>query len=157
MLFRSPTVTKSPRFTTGVTLSYVIDTDSRYYLRVADASNTYSVSLRTYRPTIEQEPIGTKQKLFLDFDGSFLRSELVNVDAITGVATTLRVPSFSNFLPTIGLTATDAPNLIRDITQRTEQKLRFLLAADSNNGFYGQTGNPGDFDIEIVKIGRAHV
>ncbi|HUP80236.1 MAG TPA: SdrD B-like domain-containing protein, partial [Pirellula sp.] len=146
-----PFVTKSPRFTTGVTLTYVIDSDSRYYLRVGDASNTYSVNLRTYRPTIEQESIGTKQKLFLDFDGSFIRSELLSVDAITALpATTLRVPAFSQFLSTIGLTSADAPNLIRDITQRVEQKLRFLLAANSNNGFYGQTGNPGDFDIEIV-------
>lgn len=147
-----PIPTKSPRFTNGTaTLSYVIDTDGRYFLRVGDANGAYNLNLRAYRPTIEQEPIGTKQIIYLDFDGGLLRNDLLSLDAIAGVPPqTLRVPSINAILPTLGLTNADAPSVIRDITARVEKKLRFQLAADTNNGFYGATGNAGEFDIAVV-------
>ncbi len=147
-----PISTKTPLARTGAsTLSYIIDTDGRYFLSVSDATGAYTLNLRTYRPTIEQQPIGTKQILFLDFDGSFVRNDLLSLDVISASpARTVRVPPLSAILPTLGLNPADEPALIRDITRRVEQKLRFQLALDSNNGFYAQTGTPGDFDIQIV-------
>lgn len=147
-----PIPDKSPRFTNGSsTLSYVIDTDGRYFLSINDASLTYSLNLRTYRNTIEQEPVGTKQRIFLDFDGSFLRTDVLSLDLLSGTApSTVRVPEFRRILPALGLTAADEPALIRNITSRVEQKFKVDVAALSNNGFYPNTGNAGDFDIEIV-------
>ncbi|MBU6172382.1 MAG: tandem-95 repeat protein, partial [Planctomycetes bacterium] len=152
--FGRPIPDKSPRFATGsTTLSYIVDTDGRYFLAVNDAGLAYQLSLRTYRPTIEQEPIGTKQKIYLDFDGSFFRNDVFGLGQLANPvrpSQTVRVAPFANVLPQLGLAATDEPALIRNISNRVEQKLRFQLARDSNNGFYGQTGVPGDFDIEIT-------
>jgi len=147
-----PISTKTPLFRTGSsTLSYTIDTDGRYYMSVSDATGAYTLNLRTYRSTFEQESIGSKQTLFLDFNGSFVRNDLLSLDVLSATpARTVRVPPLSQILPTLGLNPQDEPALIRDITQRVEKKLRFQLALDSNNGFYAQTGNPGDFDINIV-------
>ena len=145
-----PIPDKSPRFTTGgSTLTYVIDTDGRYFLSINDASLSYSINMRAYRPTIEQEPIGTKQKLFVDFDGAFLRSDVVGLNP-TAAPSTVRIPGLAQALPQLGLTDADEPALIRNIMSRVEQKLRLQLAQDSLNGWYAQTGNPGDFDIEIL-------
>ena len=149
-----PISTKTPLARTGAsTLSYIIDTDGRYYLSVSDATGAYTLNLRTYRSTFETQPIGTKQTLFLDFNGSFVRNDLLSLNLFTtpvSAGTTVRVPALSQILPTLGLLPQDEPALIRDITQRVEKKLRLQLALDSNNGFYAQTGNPGDFDINIV-------
>jgi hypothetical protein len=146
--------TTSPRFTTGsATLSYVIEQDGRYLMRVGDATGAYTVNMRVYRPTIEREAIGTKQKIFLDFDGAFLRNDLLGLNLFGTAATpgqTIRVPSFYNYMPTLGLSAADGDALIRDISSRVEQKLRFDLATYTKNGFYGQSGVPGEFDIEIL-------
>ncbi len=149
-----PVSTKTPLARTGAsTLSYTIDTDGRYYLSVSDASGAYTLNLRTYRSTFEQEPIGTKQILFLDFDGAFVRNDLLSLNVIPTPptpGTTVRVPSLDRILPSLGLKPEDGPNLVRNISRRVEQKLRFQLARDSNNGFYAETGNPGDFDIQIL-------
>lgn len=147
-----PAAGKSPRFQTAdSSLTYTIDTDGRYYLSVSDGLGAYTLNLRTYRPSFEAEPIGTKQILYLDFDGSFIRNDLLSLDAISNTpARTQRVPSMDRILPTIGLTAAEGPALVRDISRRVELKLRTQLAKDTNNGFYAQTGNPGDFDIQIV-------
>lgn len=142
--------TKSPRFTTGsTTLTYVIDTDGRYYFRVGDASGAYSLNLRTYRPTLEQEPIGTQQIVFLDFDGSTIRTDLINL-APAGTGVTLRVPAFSTYATQLGITQAQVPGVIERITRNVEGKLRTSLASNTSNGFYSSSGNPGDFDVKVV-------
>jgi len=147
-----PIPNQSPRFTTGnATLSYIIDTDGRYFLSVADANLAYSLNLRTYRPTIEQQPIGTKQILFLDFDGGFMRSDVLGLNVLSGQpARTVRVPAMSEILPSLNLRPEDEIPLARNIIARVEAKLRDRIGrVDGFNGFYSDTGNPGDFDIEI--------
>ncbi len=142
--------TKSPRFTTGsTTLSYVVDTDARYYFRVGDALGAYSLNLRTYRPTLEQEPIGTQQIVFLDFDGSTVRNDMINIPTVGG-GVTLRVPAFSTYATQLGITQAQVPGVIERITRNVEGKLKTILASNSSNGFYSATGNPGDFDIKVV-------
>nr|MCE2754136.1 hypothetical protein [Pirellula sp.] len=47
------------------------------------------------------------------------------------------------------LTRAETLNLT-DTMARVEQKLRTSLAARSNNGFYGATGNPGEFNVRLV-------
>jgi large repetitive protein len=148
----SAKASSSPRFNDGAaTLSYIIDTDGRYYLRMSDTVSGYSLNFRTYRPTIEQEPIGTKQIIFLDFDGAFVRNDLISLDLVAGVpAQTVRVAPFDRVLPSLGLTTADAPSIIRNIQSRVERTLRTQLARDTNNGLYSESGQAGDFDIQIV-------
>ncbi len=142
--------TKSPRFTTGATtLTYVVDADARYYFRVGDASGAYTLNLRVYRPTLEQEPIGTKQIVFLDFDGSTFRTDLINL-APAGAGITRRVPAFSTYATQLGITQAQVPGIIERITRNVEAKLRTTLAQNTSNGFYPTSGNPGDFDIKVV-------
>jgi large repetitive protein len=147
--------TKSPRFTTGsTTLTYIIDTDGRYFFRVGDATGAYTANLRTYRNTLEQEPVGTQQVLFLDFDGALFRNDLLNLDAPTATppvpAQTVRVPAFSTYASQLGITQAQVPGVIERITRNVEGKMKTILAADTNNGFYPATGNPGDFSIKVV-------
>ncbi len=147
--------TKSPRFTTGsTTLTYIIDTDGRYFFRVGDATGAYTANLRTYRNTLEQEPIGTQQVLFLDFDGALFRNDLLQLDSPASSppnpAQTVRVPAFSTYATQLGITQAQVPGVIERITRNVEGKLKTILAADTNNGFYQATGNPGDFNIKVV-------
>jgi len=140
----------SPLYEDGnVTLPYVIDTDGRYYMRISDGIGGYSMNLRVHRSTFEQEPIGTQQIIYLDFDGSFMRRE-----TFPGVFTlptgTVRVPSLARAMPLIGLTEADAPAVIRNIMTRVTNKLQPWLAEESNNGYFPSTGRPGDFGVRLV-------
>ena len=142
--------TKSPRFTDGATtLTYTIDTDGRYYFRVGDATLAYSLNLRVYRSTFEQEPIGTNQIMFLDFDGAFLRNDLINLVPSTA-GQTFRVPAFSTYATQLGITQDQVPGVIDTITAKVESKLKTMLAKDTNNGFYPQSSIPGEFNITVV-------
>ena len=143
--------TKSPLFTDGTTsFSYVIDTDGRYAVRVGDGVGSYVLNLRTYRPPMEQETVGTAQTLFLDFDGATIRSEIINVDLITGVPGTLRVPGIGNYIAALGLEPDDEAALIDEVVKRTTDKLEILIASTANNGYFQRTGRAGDFDITIL-------
>lgn len=150
-IFPGTPPTKSPLFRDGLTsFSYVIDRDGRYTARVGDVTGAYTLNLRTYRPTIEQSPIGTRQTIFLDFNGETFRSEtipgLVQLGAPAG---SLRVPPLSRYLTQIGLTAADEPALIADITARVQSKFN-MIAQTANNGFYDATGTPGEYSFKIV-------
>ena len=141
----------SPLYTDGsTTLPYVIGTTGRYYLRVADGVGSYVLNLRVQRSTFEKDPIGTKQVLYVDFDGAFTRAETLNLTALGVPAGTLRIPPMSRIMPQLGLTTADAPAVARNVMTRLEQKMRTSLAARSNNGFFGSTGNPGEFDIQLI-------
>jgi hypothetical protein len=141
----------SPLYKDGLTtLPYVIATSGRYYMRVADGVGSYVLNLRVHRSTFEAEPIGTQQTLYIDFDGAFTRSETLNLTALGVPAGTLRIPPLSRYMPQLGLTTADAPSVARNTMARLEQKMRTSLAARSNNGFYGATGNPGEFDVRLV-------
>lgn len=141
----------SPLYKDGLTtLPYVIATSGRYYMRVGDGVGSYVLNLRVHRSTFEAEPIGTQQTLYIDFDGSLTRSETLNLTALGVPPGTLRIPPLSRYMPQLGLTAADAPAVARNTMARVEQKMRTSLAARSNNGFYGATGNPGEFNVRLV-------
>jgi hypothetical protein len=141
----------SPLYRDGLTtLPYVIATSGRYYMRVADGIGSYVLNLRVHRSTFEAEPIGTQQTLYIDFDGSFTRGDTLNLTGLGVPPGTLRIPPLSRYMPQLGLTAADTPAVARNTMNRVEQKLRTSLAARSNNGFYGATGNPGEFNVRLV-------
>jgi hypothetical protein len=84
---------------------YVINTPGMYLVEVAAASDAsigkYAMDLVVARPGLESEPIGTKQILFIDFDGA-----KVNASKFSFSGTTTLSP-LAAFLPAWGLTAAD--------------------------------------------------
>ncbi len=102
-------------------LSYVIPRAGKYYFRVGDVLNSYSVTFSLYRPVLEQQPVGTHQTLFLDFDGAIVPRNTVGFGP--GSA---RFSPFSRSLPGWGLLPADEPALINEITQRVTDKFAFL-------------------------------
>ena len=146
---------RSPLFTDGTnSFSYVIDADDRYFVRVGDIRGSYILNLRAYRPTIEQSTIGTSQTVYLDFNGAVSRYETLGLDALSGFGGPLRVPSLSRYINQLGLQPEDEPALIDDIVRRTQAKFD-KLAATANNGWYAQTGVPGQFNV-IIKNSKDH-
>jgi len=142
---------QSPLYTDGATtLPYVIDTAGRYYLRVADGTSAYTLNVRVHRSPFEAEAVGTQQILYVDFDGSFVRAETINLNLLGVPPGTVRVPPLSRYMPLLGLTAADTPSVARNIMNRLDLKMRPLIAQVSNNGFFPETSNPGDFSVRLV-------
>lgn len=151
----------SPLQTLGnVVASQVVPEDGRYYLRVSpiDASSNYDLSLRAYRPLVEQLPIGTKPVIFLDFDGAiFTPTDFGAVPPTIQV----RVEPFFNSLDLLGFDtfvtnqqefeALQAiENLMIDkIIAEMEQHFD-ALANSGGNGDYDSTGVPGQYGVTIL-------
>lgn len=57
-------------------LHYIIPSDGRYSLRLSDVGATYTAAFRVYRPPMESQLAGTRQTLFLDFDGEIIQRNL---------------------------------------------------------------------------------
>lgn len=131
-----PGPTQSPLSIDGtVSFSYVIATDGRYLLRVSGGPSTsYAMRLQAFRNTFEAAQVGTKQIVFVDFDGAIIRGD------IFGVPGSFRFSSVPDSITALGLQATDA-NAIMDETMATIRS-RFLGSADL------RARNP-NFDIDI--------
>ncbi len=137
----------SPLLTGGnFSFSTVIPTDGRYLVRVSDGvlttSSAYTLRLQTIRSSYETEAVGTKQILFVDFDGAIIRGE-----PFSG-ASTIRVPSLQQTLSTRGFLPSDTNPLIDGILADLTSKYRNLKNT-ARNGDYSEDGVPGHFDIEI--------
>jgi len=146
----------SPLQTVGTSLgAQVVPESGRYFLRMAPNgfSGNYTVGLRTYRPVLESEPIGTQQKLFLDFDGAiYSRSELTPVDPVTGLPTTgtARLSPLAAFLDEWQILPEDEDRIIDAIIANMEENFLESLPLSANNGSFADTGVPGEFGIEIL-------
>ncbi|MFO1065190.1 MAG: Ig-like domain-containing protein [Pirellulales bacterium] len=129
-----------------VDMAIVVPKDGRYYARVSDGVGNYTLALRTYRSPLEATPVGTKQKLFLDFDGATMRGEIV------GSVGTRRLSPLSSFLQGWNLSAADENALIDKIIASVKKAFTApdALPAMGNNGYYTGTGVAGDFDIEFL-------
>lgn len=127
-------------------LALVIPTTGRYYARVSDGNFPYSLDLRTYRPALELQPIGTTQTIFLDFDGATIRREGF------GAVGTARLSPLSNFLPALGVPAAQEPAFINQIVSEFADEFfgRNGIQATGGNGWYQATGLTGNFNINIL-------
>ncbi len=146
---RPPSV--NPLSTDGsANLNYVIDTDGRYFVRLSDTQGLYTARFRAFRPTIEAEPIGTSQVIFLDFDGATIPSEAINIDLIAGVGGTIRIPPLRNNLAQLGLSPRDEGRVIDEIVRRFTDKVQTKIAETANNGFFPNSGIPGEFNVVVM-------
>lgn len=72
----SPLATNAAAPNIAGSLHYVISTSGKYFLRLGDVSSTYTSAFRVYRPPTESLAAGTRQILFLDFDGEIVPRNL---------------------------------------------------------------------------------
>ncbi|GAB5401791.1 MAG: Ig-like domain-containing protein [Aureliella sp.] len=129
----------------SVSFSHIIPADGRYYLRVLDGDSTYTMQAKVFRPTLEKEAVGTKQKVFVDFDGARVRLDKFGLP--TGTA---RLSSLTSFFAGAGLQDSDEEPFIRSFLQRLEEDFQGSLPQSGNNGYFSETGIAGQFDIEFI-------
>ena len=132
----------------------VVPEDGTYYLTVSpiDTTSTYQVGLRTYRPIVEELPIGSQQVIFLDLDGG--RYSPNNFTDFSGLPLpgVIRVPSLRESLPLLGIEELNdaAFNRLVDLTVAEVERQFAFLGTNGNAGDYDRTGNPGDYGVMIL-------
>ena len=130
----------------------VIPEDGRYYIALAPTFNTsvYSMGMRVYRPIMEQTPVGTKQILYVDFDGGYYSTDLISGSTLPRGL--VRFPSLQENLDVLGFTNPNAVDIIELQEEIMEEVRRAFgtLATFGTNGDYDSTGVGGDFGIEII-------
>lgn len=124
-------------------LAHVIPSNGTYTLRVAGGYGAYTLKLSVFRPVMESTTIGTKQILFLDFDGEVLDTNVFDVPGFT------RLSPLVDFLPDWGLQDTDESAVIDSIVAAVTENFVGSLPATGGNGHYTVTGIAGQFDLEI--------
>jgi hypothetical protein len=116
----------------------VISAAGTYFLEASasgDASTgKYELDTRVARPGLEARPVGTRQALFLDFDGAS-----VNFSRYWGATTsgTRQLSGLSSFLPGWGLTAADENAVIDAILSRVTDSLATYIQANGLNDNFG--------------------
>ncbi len=138
----------SPLMTEGNAVgAQVVPTTGRYYLRLASngATSNYTLGLRVYRPVMEQAPIGSRQRLFLDFDGATLPNSVFT----PGLAGTTRVPSFFDSLELINLEEQDEDRFIDEVISRLTLIFN-TVGVNGGNGFFNTSGVAGQYGFEVI-------
>jgi methionine-rich copper-binding protein CopC len=129
----------------SASLARVIDAPGEYFLRVSGSAANYDLNLRVFRPGLESQPVGSRQRLFLDFDGASVQRAAFGIGI--GVAT---LSPLSEFLASWGLTALDENAVIDAIIAVVQESLSADIRALGGNGDFAASGMGGDFDIEIL-------
>jgi hypothetical protein len=147
------TSTFSGPLNTDAVFYYVVSAPGVYMVSVRDgfdatgvhSTGDYHLDLVVARPGLERQPLGTRQIVFVDFDGATTSMK-------TGAPARLvnrTLSPLASFLSRWGLSPADE-NAVIDATIAT---IRENLSEDVRqfglNGDFAATHNPGDFDIDI--------
>lgn len=117
--------------------AYVIGASGTYTTQVLGSPNaTYTLQLRAFRPSLEADPAGSKQILFLDFDGATINAN----DLFGSGNTSATLSPFNTFLPSWGLSAADESAVIDAILATVNEGTDIDIATNGSNP---------NFDIEI--------
>ncbi len=138
----------SPLQTLGNAIAaQIVPETGRYFLRVASRGQgtAYTLGLRVYRPVLEQQPVGTKQKVFLDFDGITIAASEFGAP----LPGTIRVPSLADSLTVLNLQPRDESRLI-DLTVAEVKKQFASAGLFGTNGAIDRTGIAGQFGVEVL-------
>lgn len=146
----------SPLMTIGNAVgAQVVPQDGTYYLRIGRANivtnpvggvDSYAVGLRVYRPVLEQQPIGTQQKIFLDFDGAVVPGSVLPPGLVPG---TIRIPSLADSLTLLNLLPSEEDALISRVVAETAKRFESLVT-NGSNGDFASTGIPGQYSIQVL-------
>lgn len=128
----------------------VVPTTGRYFIRLGSnfllaPGNAYTLGLRVYRPVLEQQAVGTQQKVFLDFDGETLPASVFT----PGFPGTVRIPSLFDSLNLINLQPQDESAFIDKVLREVEERFE-SVARLGGNGDFAATGIPGQFGIQFL-------
>ncbi|MBP88848.1 MAG: hypothetical protein CMJ64_19400 [Planctomycetaceae bacterium] len=128
--------------------AFVAGTSGTYFVQVSnfDATITggaYTAELRVHRPVLENNPVGTHQVLFLDFNGAVIDSSIFGG---TGIAS---LSPLSSFLPDFNLSSVEESSLIDEIIATVEDDFN-QIRLTGENGDFNASGVAGEFDIEIL-------
>ena len=139
----------SPLMTVGnAVAAQVVPSDGRYYIRLANSglsASSYTLGLRVYRPVMESQPIGAKQKVFLDFDGATIPNSLFT----PGLPGTTRIPSLFDSLNLLNLEPQDEGPFINKVLANLNDRFRSVVT-NGGNGDFASTGIAGQFGIEFL-------
>ncbi|MEO1618717.1 MAG: GEVED domain-containing protein, partial [Planctomycetota bacterium] len=150
--------TGSPLQDAGVAVAaQVVPEDGRYFILTAPTTTsvTYTMGLRVYRPIIEQAPLGSQQKVFLDFDGHLYAT---NDFASGGIPGFVEIFGLEESLGVLGFTNPNVPQVVNEIidftVEETVEQLRTLAQDGSigsgTNGDFLNTGIGGDYGIVVL-------
>lgn len=135
-------------------MAVVIPESGRYYIRVGNGPGSYTLNIDLHRPVLESQPVGTKQILFLDFDGAdFNIGELVGGALGAGTA---RLSPLSDFLAGWNLGPQDEGAVIDSIIRNVVYRYTGTMPTVGTAGYYSATGIAGQFDLDI-RNSRDHV
>lgn len=129
----------------SVSFAYVVPEDGRYYLRVLDGDSSYNMRAKVFRPTLEKEVVGTKQRVFVDFDGARVRRDRFGIPGGTA-----RLSPITSFFAGANLQPADEERFIRSIMEKIEENFQGSLPSLANNGHFSADGIAGHFDIEFL-------
>jgi len=135
----------SPMVANDATVAFggVIQTSGVHTFRVGNGGGSYNLRLTAFRSALEAEAIGTRQILYLDFNGATFNGN------IFGLGNTVRLPSLIDTVEPFGVAASEENLLIDRIVERVRQNYLGTLASQGGNGYFNQSGVPGQFDIDI--------
>ena len=148
----------SPIQTSGnATFAQVVPADGTYYLEIPanNATQNYTLGLRTYRPVTEQLPIGSEQIVYLDFNGGTFTPDVFNTVIDPGGAPlggVVRIDDLQQLLPILGVEVeNDAVYnaFLDDVVAQVKDHFA-ALGINGNNGDNATTGRPGEFGITFL-------
>jgi hypothetical protein len=129
-------------------LTFIAPHDGLYHILVepfpqtgiARSQGSYTLQLRIRRNVFESEPTGTKQIIFVDFDGATIPAQ--SMFGGTGTPVNAILSPLSSFLGNWGLTASDENRVINAILIEMTANFNFVTAM--NPGFKYELRNSRD-------------
>ncbi len=112
-------------------LHHVAATAGRYALAVRAGTGSYEVTIMVFRPGPERDRRGTKQTLFLDFDGAVV--DTTNFQLFGAVPGVRSLSPLATFLPQWGLSPADEPAVERTIAETVRRILVRDVVANGPN------------------------
>ncbi len=135
-----------------VAAHYVIPTTGRYYVKVSDVSTSvgtplipatpvsYTLNFRRFRPVLEAEPAGTKQILYLDFEGGTVNRSIFGF----GLPGSARLSPTRDYLTAYGLQASQEALFIDSVVADVKEKFEQLGVSTTNPNFGIEIRNSKD-------------
>lgn len=139
---------QNPKTDLNCALSYVVPTPGDYYVRVtsynAGSNGPYVLDIVKVRPNIEGLADGSKQIIFVDFDGATIDAFAIFGEGVGNA----QLSPLANFMTKWGLQASDEPLLIDKVMAIVKSKFDKLRLA-SLNGDRPTDNIAGHFDVEF--------
>ncbi|MCA9077971.1 MAG: hypothetical protein KDA93_23280 [Planctomycetaceae bacterium] len=127
-------------------VAFVAPVSGTFSIGVTLGAGTFSLKLDVSRSGLENEPVGARQTLYLDFDGAtFDAAELLGEGSPSAALSPL-----SAFLANWGLDSSDEDTVINAIQSTVMENLSADLRTAAANGDFAVSGIADEMDIRIL-------